>query len=220
MFQLPRPIIRPAPSNKVFLLLFVHKKKTHPKTLPPTPQAQKNYPPFIFPLLTPFKLVSIRHMENQGPSFGAQIARLQGAFLTQEKCAWIPNAIHALIIACLARIFARLEQILLQWQSEQLPLPQPLQAPSHTAARQDSARAPRRPTSNRRHRAPTTSTTPGNIPEWTPSVPSQARSAPTHPPRWRPPSNSRAPPHQGVPLKNPPLRHRRLASILFRYRTK
>ena len=159
-------------------------------------------------------------MELPAAPLSDQLSSLRTTLTAASAPRWMPDRVHALIIACLARIFARLEQILLQWQSEQLPLPQPLQAPSHTAARQDSARAPRRPTSNRRHRAPTTSTTPGNIPEWTPSVPSQARSAPTHPPRWRPPSNSRAPPHQGVPLKNPPLRHRRLASILFRYRTK
>ena len=63
-------------------------------------------------------------METHTPSLGDQIARLRGTAQAQEKCAWIPAAIHALIIAVLTRIFGRLEQIFHLWQSGDLPAPQ------------------------------------------------------------------------------------------------
>ena len=48
-------------------------------------------------------------MEPLSPSLGEQFARLRHAAQAQEKCAWIPSAVHALIMACLARLLARLE---------------------------------------------------------------------------------------------------------------
>ncbi len=62
-----------------------------------------------------------------------QVATIRGAILTQEKCAWIPAGVHALIIACLARIFGRLEEMIRLWQSGQLP-PPPASRP-HAARR-------------------------------------------------------------------------------------
>lgn len=50
----------------------------------------------------------------------------------RESRAWIPGAIHAAIAALFARIFGRLEQLLLLWRSGNLPAPQP-RHPSHRA---------------------------------------------------------------------------------------
>ena len=62
-------------------------------------------------------------MTHEAPSLGDQIARLRQAAQVEESCAWLPASVHALIMACLARIFARLEQFLLLWQSGNLPAP-------------------------------------------------------------------------------------------------
>ena len=91
-------------------------------------------------------------MENTPLSLGDQIARLHGAVRTQERCAWIPQAVHTLILACLSRIFARLEQLVLLWQAGELPAPPPRTATRPTA-RRDSARAVRRNGRRRRPRA-------------------------------------------------------------------
>ena len=64
-------------------------------------------------------------MESTSPSLGDKIARLRDtAQAPEENCAWIPDAIHALIMAALARIFTRLEQMIRLWQAGQLPPPQ------------------------------------------------------------------------------------------------
>ena len=52
-----------------------------------------------------------------------QVASIREAILTQESHAWIPAVVHALIIACLARIFGRLEDMIRLWHAGQLPLP-------------------------------------------------------------------------------------------------
>lgn len=62
-------------------------------------------------------------METQAPSLGDKIAHLRRTAQAQEKCVWIPSAIHTLIMAALARIFGRLEQIFQLWQSGTLPTP-------------------------------------------------------------------------------------------------
>ena len=59
-------------------------------------------------------------MENQSLSFGDKIARLRGAAQCEEKCAWLPASLHVLITACLMRLFDRLEQMILLWQSGNL----------------------------------------------------------------------------------------------------
>ena len=60
-------------------------------------------------------------MENQSPSLGDQIARLRGAAQVEENGTWLPDPLHAIITACLARLFSRLEQILQLWQIGALP---------------------------------------------------------------------------------------------------
>ena len=56
-------------------------------------------------------------MESQSPSLGDKIARLRGAAQVEENGTWLPDPLHALIMACLARLFGRLEQILQFWQT-------------------------------------------------------------------------------------------------------
>ena len=67
----------------------------------------------------------MRRMENHSPSLGDQIARLRGAAQAEESCAWLPDALHALIMACFARIFSRLERFIQLWQAGQLLPPPP-----------------------------------------------------------------------------------------------
>ena len=55
------------------------------------------------------------------PALSDQFARLRIAAQAQETRAWIPTAVQALITAILVRLFSRLEQMLLLWQSGTLP---------------------------------------------------------------------------------------------------
>jgi len=51
------------------------------------------------------------------------VASLRVATLATQAHACVPAAIHALILACLARIFGRLEDMIRAWQAGLLPLP-------------------------------------------------------------------------------------------------
>ena len=93
-----------------------------------------------FPLPNENQLVNLQRMENQSPSLGDQIARLRHTAQARENCAWCPAAVHALIAAIFARIFGRLERVLLLWQAGTLPT-----APARRAAEPDRAGAPRTP---------------------------------------------------------------------------
>ena len=74
-------------------------------------------------------------MENQTPSLGDALAGLRHTVQApREKCVFLPAPIQAVIAAIFARIFGRLEQILLLWQAGQLPAPQPRE-PREAAAR-------------------------------------------------------------------------------------
>ena len=129
-------------------------------------------------------------MENRAPSFGDQIARLHGTMQAQEKCAWIPTAIHTLIMAALARIFGRLEQLLHLWQSNTLPLPATTRPPQ--PARQPAPR----PTSVHSHpRARTASPRPESA---TPAP----RRTPTKPAANPPPARTFTPGPARPPAKN------------------
>ena len=127
------------------------------------------------------------------------------AWAPRENRAWIPDAIHALIMAALARLFTRLEQVFLLWQSGNLPLPASRDAPQGTSprpsARRMSARRPRsrvRADLNRVQipgAAPvipapvipaTSSATPARPGALTPSAPRRVRSAHDPPPECHP----------------------------------
>ena len=68
------------------------------------------------------------------------------ATLATPAHAWVPQAIHALILACLARLFGRLEEMIRLWQAGLLPAPiqrpstprTPSARPGPREARQDS----------------------------------------------------------------------------------
>ena len=68
-------------------------------------------------------------MVGTSPSLGDQFAGLREiAQARPENRAFFPAAIHTLIMACFARIFARLEQLLTLWQAGNLPVPAPPRA--------------------------------------------------------------------------------------------
>ena len=56
---------------------------------------------------------------------GAQIANLKTVTTARQTRARLPDVLHILIAAILARIFDRLEQIIALWQSGNLPAPSP-----------------------------------------------------------------------------------------------
>ena len=62
-------------------------------------------------------------METLSPSLADRLGSLRATAGAESACGWVPAALHALIMACLARIFGRLEQVILLWQSGELPLP-------------------------------------------------------------------------------------------------
>jgi len=60
------------------------------------------------------------------PSLADQTAALRTAILAEDAPCWLPDAVHALIMACLARIFGRLEDMIRLWQAGILPPPSPV----------------------------------------------------------------------------------------------
>jgi len=55
------------------------------------------------------------------PPLADQTAALRTAILAEDAPCWLPDAVHALIMACLARIFGRLEDMIRLWQAGILP---------------------------------------------------------------------------------------------------
>jgi hypothetical protein len=89
-----------------------------------------------------------------------EVARLGTATTSVPAPAWLPDAVHALIMACLARLFGRLEEMIRLRQADLLPpppAPRPRQAnlqprrPAHA-----HVRAPRLPATSRHSCVPTT----------------------------------------------------------------
>ena len=67
------------------------------------------------------------------PTLGAPIALHPPRKGALENRALLPAAIHTLILAALARLFDRLEQLLLLWRTADLPSPAPPTAPRRRA---------------------------------------------------------------------------------------
>ncbi len=88
-------------------------------------------------------------MKTPPPGLAAQLAQLHHAPLGRETCAWVPAAVHDLIIAWLTRIFASLEQLVRLWQAGQLPSP-PIRIAAPGAHRRNITQHTRRPASRRR----------------------------------------------------------------------
>lgn len=81
-----------------------------------------------------------------GPGLAQGLAQLRESTAAIPAPFWLPGAVHALILACLARIFGRLENLIALWQSGTLPSPP---VPRATTPRASAAR-----TRNPRRRAP------------------------------------------------------------------
>jgi len=79
----------------------------------------------------------------QQPSLTDGIASLRAATAAQAA----QSRLHALILACFTRLFARLEQLVLLWKSGTLPVPQPRAPSPHTPHR-----SPKRPSHTRTQR--------------------------------------------------------------------
>ena len=147
-------------------------------------------------------------MSIQPTPLGDQFTRINQALQAQEKCAWVPAAIHNLIMAILARIFGRLDQMLQLWQAGALPAPPIRAIPNGTQAgdpthRQypPAMRAPRhrphpatRPAEHRRARIATAR-----------SIPAPDRT------QGAAPSSTIVPPARPRPARDPPA-----AQALFR----
>ena len=70
-------------------------------------------------------------MSVQPTALGAQIASLRSTAEAIPAPCWLPSAVHALILACLARLFGRLENLIQLWQSGLLlPHPAPASQPN------------------------------------------------------------------------------------------
>ena len=88
-------------------------------------------------------------MTHHPSSLADQFGSLRASVESDSAHGWLPAALHALIMACLARLFARLEQIVLLWQSGKLVVPPAVspsaaRAPAHDRPRaaRPAARAP------------------------------------------------------------------------------
>ena len=132
-------------------------------------------------------------METQPPRLAGQFAALRATTATTPKGAWIPAPVHALIMACLARIFGRLEQLVLLWQAGNLPTPatRPTSTPRPLdirCAAKDSRFLPHPPKHHPEHAARQTRPTPPARAE-----PSPARH-PLRAPRTPCPTAALAPP--------------------------
>ena len=123
-------------------------------------------------------------MELPAAPLSDQLSSLRTTLTAAAAPRWMPDRVHALIIACLARIFARLEPVLTLWQAGQLaPLPT---RPASTAPRSQSPRAPG-PRQTTSHRAK-------------PSISAATQPSPAHQRRPRNPARSfvRAIPPPGI----------------------
>ena len=80
-----------------------------------------------------------------------EVARLGTATTSVPAPVWLPDAVHALIMACLARLFGRLEEMIRLWQAGLLP-PPPAPRPANRQPQQPArahVRAPRAPATAR-----------------------------------------------------------------------
>ena len=90
-------------------------------------------------------------MDSHSPALSEQIAGLRRAVQAAPAAAWLPATLHALIIACFARLFTRLEQMLQLWQSGDLVIPETPTRATTTRATTKRAHRRRAPSAPRRH---------------------------------------------------------------------
>jgi hypothetical protein len=136
-----------------------------------------------------------------------QLAGMRTALMAESAPVWLPNALHALILACLARLVARLEDLVRLWQAGLLPPLPTVTAPArrrtpspartrpaqrHTRARRNGRRCAETPARAPSIRIPTSRATP-----------QCAASRPTHAPRPRKSHDPPRPNHAHPPRKTP-----------------
>ena len=155
-------------------------------------------------------------MSNALPPLADHLASLRDDTAGGPIGGWLPEVLHALILAALTRIFGRLEQLLQLWQTGALPAPQPRATSGHTAT-------PRTPLTRARIRHPRTRLAIARrgqtvMPRPCPPA-SSARSRPSARPSARPYRQrrpARAPPSARRALFRP----RKPMLILFRFSNK
>ena len=69
-------------------------------------------------------------MSLHPPSLAGELARLRLTAQAEPAPLWLPDAVHALIIALFVRLFSRLEELARLWQAGLLPPPSPRAAPA------------------------------------------------------------------------------------------
>ena len=124
-------------------------------------------------------------METSPATLAERVGTLRASVQADSASGWLPPSLHALIMSCLARIFGRLEQMLLLWQSDARPLPQSAARRTFHPRATSPHQAPRR---LRTRNARRDSATPG-IPPRAPAIPHRTAAAcfptPTAPSRAR-----------------------------------
>ena len=110
----------------------------HPRPPPKTQRRHTKKPP-------PFRKIYLSAARKTGYTFpmksvqpaplADQFASLRAAVTAHPGRSWLPNALEAMIIACLARIFDQLAQLVRLWQAGALP-PLPIRTTAHRIAHQ------------------------------------------------------------------------------------
>ncbi len=159
-------------------------------------------------------------------TLGAPIALLPPRKGALENRALLPAALHALIVAALARLFDRLEQLLLLWRSGVLAPHRPIIGATATrpesAKRQQSPQSSPRRQRNRtqspmRHRAPIPARAQRRRIGFTGFSHLHRPISAIPAPAPRPPRRSARAPPALKPLTRPPWRHRTRTPQILRY---
>ena len=152
-------------------------------------------------------------MAKTDPTLTQAFACLRRPAEAPTTHACLPPALHALIIATLARLFARLEQLFLLWQSGQLP-PQrpgapPIARPAPNTPHPGTSRTAR---PGRQYTRARRATFRAPSPRPTPTLPGGIRAP-------KPPLHARAPPPPRHPIRrnNRPARIADPRAISLRY---
>ncbi len=174
-----------------------------------SPALPKKYPrnPTFFPCITANSYIYCRAMSLKPSPLADQLAGLRAATTANAERGWLPASLHALIMAIFARIFGRLEQLLLLWQSGTLPAAQPATANATAArtarppAQQSNPATPRAPSRARPSPLDTLRPSPARRP---PACAIDTTPSATPAPNWRPRirtriRSSRAPPARSCP---------------------
>lgn len=149
-------------------------------------------------------------MSFQPTPLATRFASLHTSIAACPNRAWLPRSLHALILAALARIFGRLEHLLLLWQAGTLPAPQSRHSERSEAPTLPSSPGQRKATgttrrTRTRHNAARTPCAAQAIPAPNPSVSSAPQSAVKPALCPHPAPADRCPSHrQKRPITGPP----------------